>query len=406
MIPRLAWRNLWRHRRRTVITAFAMAFGVAMCMGFIAFADGMFATMFDRMVGLQVGHAQVHHPDYPKQRSLYATINDHAKLERELAAVEGVGATSSRVFGYGLLGVGDEATGGQITGIAPEDEHAVRQLRDRVVEGEYLGDEPDQKMLLGYKLAEDLKAKVGAEVVVVSQAADGSLANELYEVVGLLRTGVTAIDRAGALVHRTDAQELLVLPDQVHEVAILATDAQTIDAMYDGVDRVLQGRDELLLRKWNVLNPMGAQYVAMQDAMYIILLLIILGIAGMGVLNTMLMSVFERTKELGVMIALGLKPRAIVLLVMMETFLLSLLAIAGGLVMGAALDAYLVRYGIYFGTELEFGGIIFDPYLKAVVHPEPIVLTAVLVILISLLSSLWPALRAARLQPVTAMREE
>jgi ABC-type lipoprotein release transport system permease subunit len=406
MILTLAWRNLWRHKRRTFITAFAMAVGVGLCMGYLALADGMFDTMFERMVTVQSGHAQIHHPEYPKKHALFSTIEEPDKLEKELRAIKGVVATSSRVYGYGLLGVGDEATGGQLMGVHPGDEDQMRQLKARVVEGRYLSDEPNKEILLGFKLAETLKAKLGAEVVAVTQAADGSMGNELYKIVGIVKTGASVIDRGGALIHRADAQELLALEGQAHEIAVIAKDKLAIDDMYGPLQTSLEGRDNLLLRKWGEINPMALQMMSMQDAMYVILALIILGIAGMGVLNTMLMSVFERTKELGVLIALGLKPRQVLGLIITETFLLSLMAVAFGGAMGAALDLYLVVVGMPFGSGIEMMGMIWDPVIYATVRPAPIIVTIVCVVVISLLAALWPAARAARLQPVIAMREE
>jgi len=406
MITRLAWRNLWRHKRRTLITAFAMAVGVALCMAYLAIADGMFDMMFERMVTAQTGHAQIHHPDYPKQHALFATVKNSDALEKELRAVEGVSATAGRVFGYGLLGVGEEATGGQLIGVIPGDEHRIRQLKDRVVDGRYLSDDPKREVLLGVKLADTLKAKPGAELVAVTQSADGSMGNELYTVVGIVRTGSMALDHSGAIIHRADAQELLALGNEVHEIAIVAKDKLSIDTMFAGVESAMRGKDGLLLRKWGEINPMALQMMGMQDAMYAILALIILGIAGMGVLNTMLMSVFERTKELGVIIALGFKPRQVLALIITETFLLSLIAVAIGGVLGGVLDLYLVKEGIYFGTDIETMGMVFDSVLYATVRPGPIVVVVICVIVISLLASLWPAARAARLQPVIAMREE
>jgi ABC-type lipoprotein release transport system permease subunit len=403
----LAWRNLFRHTRRTLITAFAMSIAVALCMGYLAFADGMFGLMFERMVTVQTAHAQLHNPKYPKTKALFETIPEFEKLEKQLRATEGVTATAARVYGYGLFGVREEATGGQVMGVHPGDEQNIRQLADRVIEGRFLSDEPKGEVVLGFKLAETLKAKVSDEVVVVTQSADGSMGNELFEIVGLLRSGSTLLDRTNAVIHRADAQELFVLDGQVHEIALLAPTKEEIDPVVARVEKLVEGREDLLLRKWGELNPAALQFTGMQDAMYLIVALIILGIAGMGVLNTMLMSVFERTKELGVLIALGLKPRQVLTLIVSETFLLSLIAVALGGLFGAVLDWYLVVYGIPFGSDgFEMMGIIFDPVLYAEINPGPIIVTISCVVIISVLASLWPAARAARLKPVIAMREE
>jgi ABC-type lipoprotein release transport system permease subunit len=404
MILKLAWRNIWRHTRRTLITAFAMAFGVALCMGFMAWGDGVFVMVFDSMVTKSLGHAQIHAKEFPKQRALYETIEDADELKKKLEALDEVTAAASRVFGYALLAAGDEATGGQVTGIDPGDEVRMRDLSKSVIDGEYLPSEAKQKMLLGFELAETMKAKVGDEVVVVTQAADGSMGNELYTVNGILKTGAIAVDKLGAFVHLEDARSLLVLEGQVHEIALMADGKLAVPKMMKAVKPHIS--DKLLLRSWGDVNPMAKQFVSLQDAMFLIIAFIIFGVAALGILNTMLMSVFERTKELGVLIALGLKPRQIVQLIMAETFFLTLISVFIGFILGTVVDWWLVTYGIDMGSAVDFSGMRMEPVIKGVVRPAGVIVTVVILFFVSFFASLWPAIRAARLQPVAAMREQ
>lgn len=405
LLFRLAWRNVWRHKRRSLITAVAMAVGLALCMGYLAFTDGMFALMYNRLVERQLGHVQIHRPNFPKNRALYEVIPDSDQLEQKIRANASVQTSVGRVFGYGLVGVGEQSVGAQITGIHPKDENDFRQLSQQVIEGKYLSETPKKETLLGYRLADELQAKVGDEVVIITQAADGSMGNDLFSIVGLIRTNSTIVDKTNILMHRQDAQELLVIEDSVHEIAILATHHDRIDFILAEI-KSLQETEKLLVRPWKEVNPALFQILELQDAMIGLMAFLIFALAGLGILNTMLMSVFERTKELGIMIALGLRPRQIVYLILMETVVLAVLSILIGLVLGGALDWWIVTEGIPLGTSLEFMGFQMDPTLKGEVRPSGIILTAIMVFVISLISSLWPALRAARLQPVVAMREE
>ena len=400
----LAWRNIWRHTRRTLITAVAMALGVALCMGYLAFADGAFAMIFDRMVGQQIGHAQVHSPLFPKQRALYETLDDTTALEQRLRDLPLVGGVAGRVLAFGLFAQGDEATGGQIMGIIPADEQAVRGWKDQVKEGQYLSDQPGLEMLLGYKLAETLKAKVGSEVVVVTQSADGSMGNEVYKVVGIIRTGATMVDRTAAVIHRKDAQALLALGDQSHEIAVVARERDRIDEMVATLKDALKD-EKVLVRSWGEVSPMAQQWMNMQDAMFIIVAVLVLVVSGLGILNTMLMSVFERTRELGVLIALGLKPYQVLMLILAETLLLTLVATLIGALLGGLLCWWIVVHGVDFGAEIQFSGVTWDAVIKGTIRPVSIVVTLLTVFIVSLLSSVWPAARAARLQPVVAMRD-
>lgn len=404
---RLAWRNVWRHRRRTWITASAMAVGIALCLGTLALQDGMFAQMFDALVRRQLGHAQIHAPAFPKQRALEETLPEGSELLDEVARVPTVAAAAGRVYGFALLGVGEESAGAQIIGIDPARERRLTEIDRYVVKGRYLEEGDRGSILLGEGLRERLGAGVGDEVVAVTQAADGSLGNELYRVVGVFRSGASQVDRSGAYLTLEDAQALFAIEDQLHEIALLARDADAIDAMVADVRRALADED-VLVRAWDEVSPTFAQVLGIRDIAAWIVAAIVLGVAALGVLNTMLMSVFERTRELGVLIALGLKPGRVLSLILTETLLLALLGVALGALLGGLLDLYLVVFGVDLGrgADLQYLGVAFDPVIYGVVTPSSVIIPTVMVLLVALLAALWPAARAARLEPVVAMRQQ
>jgi ABC-type lipoprotein release transport system permease subunit len=407
-ISRIGWRNLWRHKRRTLITASAMAFGLAFCMSMIAMVDGVYTDMFAMIVGDVTGHAQIHHPDYPKKRAMWETIPDADALLAELEALPEVEGTTQRLFGYGLLGFEDDSTGTQLIGIDPAREAPMTKLDTKLVDGRYLGDVAKHEALIGVDLADKLDVPVGGEVVVVTQAADGSTGNDLYTVVGIVETGQVAIDRAGLYLHLADAQELLVLPDQVHEITMVAADAEGIDALVAAVTGPAEARG-LLPRSWAEVNPQMAQMMEMSDASSVILMFFIYAVAVLGILNTMLMSVFERTKELGVIRALGLRPFGLFKLVLWETAALTAVSCAIGIPLGLAGDAYLVLHGLDLSaamSETTMMGVKYNPVLMGEFHIEKVLQVVIGLFVISFLAALWPAIRAARLKPVQAMRQE
>ncbi|MGI5861439.1 MAG: ABC transporter permease [Myxococcales bacterium] len=281
-------------------------------------------------------------------------------------------------------------------------------LHEKLVDGEYLGEAPDKMILLGAGLARTLEAKVGDEIVVVTQAADGSMGNALFRVGGILKTGSVAADRSRALVHLRDLQELLVLDGRVHEVAVLAKALDGAAPLAAGAKRALDGRG-LLVRTWAQVNPEVAKMLELQSVSAWIILFFVFSVASLGVLNTMLMSVLERTKELGVLRALGLRPRQVVALVLCESLLLASVAAVGGTALGLLADGYLVIYGLdltRFIGDFSFGGIAFSPVLRGEVQIGRIGATLVGLFAVTLVASVWPALRAGRLQPVEAMRQE
>ncbi|MBN1335345.1 MAG: ABC transporter permease [Deltaproteobacteria bacterium] len=417
----VAWRNLFRQGRRTLITALALSVGVALCMAMWAFADGMMGQMFDLLVTQQLGHVQVHHPEYPTSHSLYDTIpGAGGRLERLDARPE-AGASTGRLVAFGLVGTQATSLGARMVGVEPTREDAVTGISGRIEAGRFLSAGERREggsipVVVGRELAKKLDLGVGGELVMITQASDGSLANELLEIVGTARTGNAVMDRAGVYAPLADLQQVLMLEDQVHEIIVLGQDPEESAALSAVVGEAIADPaagpsdvDDLLIRSWSETDPITAQMMGMTDGMMIVLLLVVFAAAGLGVLNTMLMAVFERTRELGLLKALGLKPRQVVLLILTESGLLGLLAAAGGLVIGLAVDAYLVAYGVDLsvgeGQGFEYEGVRFDPVIKGIFEWNSVWVTLAMVICVCLVASLWPSLRAARLRPVDAMRK-
>jgi len=416
MLMQIAWRNIWRHKRRTLITVGAMAVGVGLSMAMIAFMDGMYLQGFDLMVSQNLGHVQIHQPKYPSERSIYDTIEDSDELVTKLEGLPDAHAVTQRVFGYALLGTDErpdrpqKANGAQLVGVDPMREGAISHIGEKVKAGHYLSEKPAHEVVLGFGLAEALLADVGDEIAVVTQASDGSIGNDLYTVVGITHTGSVIQDRSGAFVHISDLRDLLVLGDVAHEIALVAPDKDRVDALLSETEAAVEGRD-LLVQPWQKIDPMMVQFLSLQDAGNWIILLMVFSVAALGILNTMLMSVFERTKELGVIRALGLGPGHLVLLVMYETLALVLVSGAAGAVLGLALDAWLCTSGLDFSVfftaeSYSFGGIDFPTYIYGDFRAAPLFQTLVGLLLISFFAAIWPAIRAARLQPVEAMRQE
>lgn len=405
----VAWRNLFRHGRRTAITAVAMGIGVAACLAMFAFTDGMMGTMFSVMIDQQLGHVQVHHPDFPGRRAMHDTITE---ADARLAQLDGLEprATSARLYGYGLVGGDEKSEGGQLVGVFPQREHGFTKLPENMLTGRYLSDEPAREVILGWGLAKKLDLEVGGELLAVTQAADGSMGNNLYEIVGTFRSGDAMIDKQGAYLHIADLQSLLVLEDQVHEILLLADRTDQVADLSARAQSALGVVDSeaLLVRTWAQASPQTAQMMSGVDIQMGISTFIILGLASFGVLNTMLMSVFERTRELGVMKAVGMRPRQIVGLVLAESVLLGGLACTAGLMMGGVIDWYLITHGMDFsvdGKALDFMGVAFEPVIRGEFRLGRVWLTVGLVGVVSVLAALWPAVRAARLRPVDAIRD-
>lgn len=403
---KLAWRNIWRHRRRSLITAVGMGIGVALSMAMIALVDGMNAQIFRVLVGQTMGHIQVHAEDYPARRQIYDTLSDIGGLMARIDGALRPAAASDRLLAYGLAAGEGTSAGARVVGIEPAREDGLSALASHVIEGSYLEGGPDEA-LIGYGLARTLKLGVGDELVLIVQAADGSMGSALYRVRGLVRTGGAEVDRAGVYIELAAAQELLALEDQAHEIVLSVDEPGQIPAAAEALRGLLGGG--YLVQAWYEADPRTAQLLQASKYSGYIMLIVVFGVAGLGVLNTMLMAVFERTRELGLLRSLGLSPGQIRRLVLLEAALLGLLSVGCGLALGGLLDLYLVRVGMDLSTAsgegVDYQGVTLPPYIKGEVSPEGVLITAGFVLAVCVLAALWPAIRASRLRPVDAMRE-
>lgn len=412
MLFKMAWRNIWRQKRRSWITISAMSLGVALSLASMAWMDGIFQNGFDLMVRQTTGHVQLHQKNYPKQHALYDSMPQ--SLAQQVKALPELKSSSARIFAYSLLAAGEEAGGAQLIGVIPQDEAATSSIDRQVVSGgRWLSAEAKGEIVLGYGLAKSLKVKLGDPVIAVTQAADGSMGNQIYKLVGMVKTGSMGRDRAGAYLHLRDVQDLMVLPEQIHEISLIAKEDAKIPLLLSQTNELISKsknlKSQIIVRSWDQINPMAKQMVGFQDAFLFVMLMLVFAVASLGILNTMLMSVFERTREFGVMRAIGVKPQQIVSIVVIESFSLALVSAVVGTSLGLLMDVYLVYHGIdlsaYMGS-FSFGGINFDPHMYGYIRAMPIYATVLGLFIVAVLSALWPALRAGRLNPVEAMREE
>jgi len=398
---RIAWRNLHRNRRRTAITFAAVTFSTAMLVASYALMIGWTAVMEKSVTDLSVGEVQVHHPDYRSERSLYDTVNG-ADAILQAARQQGI-AASARSFGYGLLSSGARSAGGQFWGVIPGAESAVSDLAVNLASGTFLASQPQHTVVLGRKLARTLGAEIGTELVVVVQAADGSMGNDLYTVAGILKGVGEGLDRSLALIHRRDFEELFVFPGGVHEIVVNSRGTSPPDHTAALILPASSGNEVVT---WRELMPTLSQMFDSMIASVLIFGAIFLLAAGVGVLNTMMMATYERIPEFGLVKAMGASPWRILSEIAAEAVILGFV---GSLAGGAAGILITLRFQAHpldlsmFVDQLDFMGI-------AVSSEIPFTLTAGCVLgpvlsmwAISVLAALWPAARAARMKPVEAL---
>lgn len=411
IVLRLGWRNLWRNPRRSLITISAVACGFAFLITLIGLMVGMANQMLSNGTDLLLGDAQLHHEDYLPKRSLYDTLKteragDLKAWMTQLSSLPELDHLSPRVYAFGLLSTGEHSAGAQLMGVDPELEVRLTSFLNGLAEG-LIHSTEDHPLLLGDVLAQELEATVGSEIAVVTQSTDGSLGNDLFQVVGILHTGLRHLDRTLAVFPLSDLQELLVLnPDEIHEIAMSIQDPMAADRFADSLNHSTSLPPDSVVQSWGDLAPQLRDYIGLAQGMYGFMIVIIALFVAVGVLNTMMMAVFERTREIGLISALGMRPWLIVSSILLESFFLVLLGLGAGLGLGTWAMSYLTTQGLdltRWTGELSMLGTRMDPVLKAVWGWDYVLWSAVGLLASALLAAFFPALRAARLDPVEAL---
>jgi ABC-type lipoprotein release transport system permease subunit len=354
----------------------------------------------DNVTDGSLGHAQVHAEGYLDDRSIYKSLASPAKI---LAAAKKAGFDAcGRSYGFGLVATGKKSGGASFWGIYPPAERAAFRLPTQLKAGRFISDTAKGEIVIGSKLARSLHAELGSEIVALVQAADGSLGNELYRVAGILKAVSEEIDRGGALLHRDDFERLFLSGGRVHEIAINTHSRVPLNQIGASLGPLGKGAK---LQTWRELMPAFAHMMDMSDGSVWLFAIIFYLAAAIGVMNTMLMATHDRVREYGVAKALGATPWRIIRDVAAEGWMLSLVSTVIGALLGVAGSLYLKAYGIDFSSsgEMTTAGVSYPLIWHGNLTIEDFVTCVVTMWIISILASLYPAVKAARLQAVDAI---
>lgn len=406
-ILRLAWRNLWRNRRRTLITLAAISLSMMLVQAFHNLSFGVYTRMIDSGVRAGAGHLAVYRGDYVESRDEKLAYHPQ-ELAAAISAIPAVEAVLPRLYLPGLAQSSRESRGIVLTGVDPAEELRINPFLKALPPEKMLRDAAGRDAVIGARLLRELKIEEGSKFVVTVQNRDGELVNELFRVRGVVETGIRELDGSLILVGRQRAADMGGVAGEVHELAIILRRAADEGTVFPAVAALVRGRPELQAVGWEKAMPNLANSIKLDYTSQKFIFVIILLIVTIGVVNTLLMSVMERLREFGVILALGATPARLRQLVLAEALVLGVAAMLVGTFLGSLATWYLVEVGIdlrtFFSEQLEFGGVVFEPVLRATWDLPWMARIALYVVGLALLASLYPAVKAGRTRPAEAMR--
>jgi len=419
LIVRIALRNLRRQLRRSALTASAMVLGIGLLMFIRALEGGAHLMYVETATRMGTGHIAMEHPDYMGSQDLVDRIAA-PELERALQAVEGTTDPDELLAVFPQVNVGGLAQSAsssipvRIAGVDPALERAVSFFADKVVEGRYL--EPGDRLeaIVGVGVAERLRLELGSRLVLMAAGAGGELESQLVLVTGLFRTGVPEVDRGVVQLPIATAREWLDLGDDATSMSVILASDDRTGQIANSIREQLRAEevdsDRIAVRPWWEAMPdlyAGLRADAVQTY---VMLVILLGIVALAVVNSILMAVLNRTREFGVMRAIGLNRASVGAMVMVEGVILTLASGVLGMLLGLAISLGLFRDGVdiswLFGEDLSFAGAIVEPVISPAVLAVDVVAILSIVMAIGILATLYPAWHATRIEPAEAMKTD
>ncbi|OIP61718.1 MAG: hypothetical protein AUK34_04570 [Ignavibacteria bacterium CG2_30_36_16] len=401
MLWKLAWRNIWRNKRRSLIVLVSIVIGMAALIFFDGFSNGMMQQMLSNQISSNISHIQIHKKGFNDNKIIKNILPDRQKVEQILKENAQVKFFSERVITFGLLSSASSSSGIYLYGIKPGAEEKISKIKTSIVEGNYLSD-AKRDILIGKKLAEKLNVGLGDKVVAMANTPDGSIGSDVFRVTGIFETFSSEFDRSTIYISEQTAQNMLGIDNETLEFAMIIEDFKKVDEVKANLQLKLGDEYEVLSYK-DLLPMIIFSMDIYQESMFIFNLIIGLALI-FGIINTMLMSVFERINEFGVLMAMGMKNSRLFFMIVLEAFIIGIVGTIVGLIVGILIHIPLSHSGIDFSLFAEglesFGvGAIIYPILSL----GNLISMIFLIPFISVAGALYPAYRAIKLEPVYAI---
>ncbi len=404
---KMAWRNIWRNPRRSILTMTAIAFATLLLVFMLSFQFGSYDTMINSAVKIHTGHLQVQAGGYQDKKRMRLAVPDPGAIGTILEATPDIEAYTYRANAFSLVSSKERTYGIVVIGIDPAREASVSALKKVIRHGSYLSSTDTNQALIGELLAKNLRVGLGDQLVVLGQGRDGSVAATVVEVKGIFNSGQDEFDRSSIHIPLSHFQEVYAMRGGVHEVVALGKSLGAIPAIKKTVAGVIEIKDAkqpLVVLDWMDLMPGLVEGIQLDLISGLILYFILIVVVAFSILNTFLMSVFERTKEFGVLMVIGTAPGRLTKVLLLESLTMTAVGIVVGIIAGILITWYFQVHGIVISGTSE---VVRQFGIPERMFPRlsflSITIGPTLVLFITFLTALYPALKVRRLQPVEAL---
>ena len=399
---KIAWRNIWRNKLRSLVVIISIIFGLLGGIIMIAMSYGLNEERMNNAVDTYLSHIQIHNNSFSEDYNIKHTIDNLNLIEEALNNDERVISYTKRIVLNGMLSNSNGSYGIQVKGVDPDTEIKVTNTYDKIIDGEYFKSKRDNTILVGKKLADRLNLKLKSKVVITFQDENYELTSLLFRVEGVFRSGNSRYDETNVFVKNISIIKNLPRFSGYHEIPILLND---INLRGEVKEDLIPISTNNIVEGWDDISKELAYANEMLAAVLYIFMMIILSGLSFGVINTMLMAILERKKEIGMLMSIGMDRYKIFLMISMETIFLSMIALPFGLILSYVIVEYYSVVGIDLSiveAGLENFGVGTRLYFK--VPSEEYFIVSFMVLIISIVSSIFPSIRALKINPVEATK--
>lgn len=406
MLLSISWRNIWRNKVRSLVIIFSIALGIFAGVISASFFKGMANQRINKVINTELSYIQIHNPGFEQTSDFANFITNAKQIEDEVIKIPNVTGVSRRMSIQSMVASAETASGVKISGIFPENEKAVTNISTKIIDGKYFEGISRNPVVIGEKLAKKLNVKVRSKIILTIQDIDNNITSGAFRIAGIYSTNNNIFDEVNIFVRFSDIQKLTNFPENgAHEIAINISDNENLSTIFTEVEQVTGNK--LDVKTWKELSPeMNYLTEAMDMYMYIFIIIILMALL-FGIINTMLMVVMERTKEIGMLMAIGMNKGRVFWMIVLESVLLSLTGGIVGIVIGALSSKYGETHPIDLSMWAQgYQQLGYDAFVYTKLDPTMLINVTVLVIITGVIAAIYPAYKALKNDPADALRME